>query len=389
MKRLLPFAVAVFLCVGIGVTSSLAEKRAMADPQGPNAKLKANPHDGMLLAARGGGGDRGGNRGGGHGSGGGGHVAHGGGHAGGGGNVAHGGHHRPHPGRGSRSFYFGTYPRYSSGYGYPYYPDYGYPYPPVYYGWRYYYPPPLYIPAEELYGPRAVQRFMGVDQWFAPKRNVTIIVPPRNAAGNAAVAPAVGAAAPAAGVKDPFAADPVAAPAAEPNLRATNQAAQRLAWTFVGYGDAHFANQKFNDANQRYRKATQAAPQLPVGHFRYGYSLIALGRYEAAAAALKQGLKLDPTWPVSDFSGNRLYGPNQLAKASHLSKLAEASEAKPNDGDLLFLVGVFLHFDGQKDRAKPFFERAAQLAAGDDAHLRAFLGDNLPAANNGPILEID
>ncbi len=58
-----------------------------------------------------------------------------------------------------------VYPRYQvvypPAYGYGYgYPAYGYPYPPVYYGPRYY-PGPVFVPAETLYGPAAVQRFMG------------------------------------------------------------------------------------------------------------------------------------------------------------------------------------------------------------------------------------
>ena len=48
---------------------------------------------------------------------------------------------------------------YAPNYGYN--PYYGYPYPSRYYrGPRYY--PPVVIPAERLYGPQAVQRFMGV-----------------------------------------------------------------------------------------------------------------------------------------------------------------------------------------------------------------------------------
>ena len=56
------------------------------------------------------------------------------------------------------SYYYGPYrPYYPGGYGY--YPRYVAPY--SYYGPRYIYPPPVAIPAESLYGPRAVRRFMG------------------------------------------------------------------------------------------------------------------------------------------------------------------------------------------------------------------------------------
>jgi len=48
-------------------------------------------------------------------------------------------------------------PAYGYGYGYPA-PYYGYP--PYYYGYRYYYGP-VFVPAETMYGPAAVRRFMG------------------------------------------------------------------------------------------------------------------------------------------------------------------------------------------------------------------------------------
>jgi len=63
-----------------------------------------------------------------------------------------------------------SYPRYYPNYGwnnryyapnYGYNPYYGYRYPSRYYRGPLYYPPVI-IPAERLYGPQAVQRFMGV-----------------------------------------------------------------------------------------------------------------------------------------------------------------------------------------------------------------------------------
>ena len=45
-----------------------------------------------------------------------------------------------------------------------YYPPYGHPYYvyPPYYGYRYPYYAPIYIPAETMYGPQALKRFLGV-----------------------------------------------------------------------------------------------------------------------------------------------------------------------------------------------------------------------------------
>ncbi len=279
---------------------------------------------------------------------------HDGGHGGASGHVGHRGHvGRPyrHPHGYPAPFYPGrTVVR-----SYPYSYGYGYSYPPHYYDPYYYYPPPLYIPAEELYGPQSVMRFMGVDHWFRPRPNVNILVTPKpsNAVGGSAAAP----------------------PEAEPELpgRATNAESLALAWKFIGYGDAHFATQKYVEANARYRKAARAAPQLADSYFRQGYAYLAMGRYDLAAAAVRRGLGLSSRWPKSAFSGDEIYGDNELAKNAHLDALAKAAEEDPTNADLPFLLGVFLHFDDQPDRAKAFFERAIQLAGGNDAHVRAFL----------------
>jgi len=242
-------------------------------------------------------------------------------------------------------------------YGYPRYPGY---YPPYRAWYPPYYVPPVYVPAEELYGPRAVQRFMGVEHWFEPsepQRQPAIVVP-RN------------------GRRD---AEPTPQPPAEPEEakpgRATNPRAVNLAWRFIGFGDAHFANENYAEANDRYRKAATAAPQLADAYFRQGYALMAAGRYEPSVRAIRRGMALDADWPRSDFHNVELYGDIPHAKTAHFEALAVAAEEDPHNADLLFLVGVVLHFDGKPERARPFFERAAQLLGGNDAHVRAFLNE--------------
>ena len=146
-----------------------------------------------------------------------------------------------------------------------------------------------------------------------------------------------------------------------------------LAWRFIGLGDAHFAKQKFLDANDRYRKAKNIAPQLPAAHVRHAFSLVATGRYDFAAAALKRGLELDRTWPKADFRIAQLYADNQMAKVAHLDALAQRALDAPDNADLLFLVGAWLWFDGERQRAAPFFRRARALTRGPTEHIEAFL----------------
>jgi len=236
-------------------------------------------------------------------------------------------------------------------YAYPAYPGY---YPPYRAWYPPYYVPPVYLPAEELFGPRAVQRFMGVDHWFQqsqlqPQRQIII---QRDGGQDA---------------------QPAGEPEEAKPERATNQQALNLADRFLGFGDAHFVNQKFAEANDRYRKAATAAPQLADAYFRQGYALMAMGRYDQSVRAIRRGMALEPDWPQSGFRNAELYGDIPQVKTTHFEALAAASEKDPHNPELLFLVGVMLHFDGKPERAKPFFERAEQLLAGDDAHVQPFL----------------
>ncbi len=249
--------------------------------------------------------------------------------------------HRDHgqPSSGRPSYYIGGYSPYLSGfYGYDPY-GYQYPYyPPLYSS----YLPPLYLPAEDLFGPRAAQRILGGDNPPRPKPNANVIVDDEGSE-------------PKRGVE-----------------RGTNSQAVTRAWKLIAFGDARFARQEYSDANQRYRDASRTAPQLADAWFRQGFAMIAIGRYDLAVAAIRRGLKLNPNWAKSDFNLKELYGPDDAIKNAHRDALAEAAEANPNDADLLFLLGVHLYFDGQIDRAKKFFARAKEFAGVDADHLNAF-----------------
>ena len=156
--------------------------------------------------------------------------------------------------------------------------------------------------------------------------------------------------------------------------RATNAQSVDLAQKFIGYGDALFAQGKYADANDRYRTAAESAPQLPDALFRQAFALAATGRYDLAVRAVKRGLDLDPRWPNSGFTLDDLYKDNAAAKSAHFESLAAAAQKRPNDADLVFLMGVYFYFDGQPARAAPFFRVAVQLAPGNAGYIAPFMG---------------
>ncbi len=231
---------------------------------------------------------------------------------------------------------------------YGYYGSYGgyWPYSPAYL-------PPVFASGEAVYGPGAAQRFLGGDDSNPPPARANV---PRR--------------------RDRAADDDQPS-----SQRSTNSAAMALGQKYIGYGDENFHSRRYSEANQRYRKAIAAAPALAEGYFRAGFALVALAHNDAAAQFFKRGLLVDPNWPQSRFLIDDLYCAGQSDKAAHLESLAKAATEDPGNSDLLFLVGVQLHFDGQKDRAKTFFERAEQLVHGNNAHLKGFLaGPDPPAA---------
>jgi hypothetical protein len=161
--------------------------------------------------------------------------------------------------------------------------------------------------------------------------------------------------------------------------RTTNAEARARSQRFIVLGDGYFGKQQYSDAYQRYKLAAQAALDMSDGFLRQGFALVALGRYESAARNFKRGIALEPDWAQHGFRLGTLYPENGLAKAAHIEALAQEVVRAPSS-DVLFLLGVMLYFDGQSQRATPFFVRSRELSAGDDAHLGGFLRKLAPQA---------
>lgn len=160
--------------------------------------------------------------------------------------------------------------------------------------------------------------------------------------------------------------------------RVPNATAVARAEKYMESGDANFRAQKFSAAYERYKKAASAAPDVADAHFRQGFSLLAMGKYESANKAFLRGLDVKPDWARSEFRLDQLYGGNRLAKANQLEKLAAAAGDDPRNAGLMFLLGIDLFFDGQGERARKFFIRASDMGE-NKAHLEGFLDALGPA----------
>jgi tetratricopeptide (TPR) repeat protein len=213
-----------------------------------------------------------------------------------------------------------------------------------------YYLPPTYIPAELLYGPQAVARFLGVQSAPAIVTSPTV----RGAAVPAPTRPAVAT-----------------------DKGKSNAAAQERARRFLAFGDALFARQQFHQAGQRYRSAIEAAPDLPEAYYRQGFALLAVKQYRLAAKALRIAVELDAQMLLRDHLLATLYGDNHLVKNAHLEQLADAALDNPENGDLYFLVGAFLHANDEGERAVKFLRKALTLSP-DAVFLRELLSAEPP-----------
>lgn len=164
---------------------------------------------------------------------------------------------------------------------------------------------------------------------------------------------------------------------------------------FVGYGDKQFSKGNYLDAQLRYRKAIKAAPDFAEAYFRRGQAMIALGQYDLAAGAFKQGLQLKPTWPMEGFRLVDLYGDNLLAMDDHLDALRDAVDQQPLNPDLEFLLAWQLYFGGQRHASEEHFVRAAAMDP-DVRHIDGFLATlgpdeqaDLPAVKEALEIEVE
>ena len=166
-----------------------------------------------------------------------------------------GNHDRPQQGVGHAYSYVGGYAPYIGGsYSYDPYGGYQYPYYPSLYGS---YLPPAYLPAEEVYGPRAAQRFIGMDNQSPPKPNANAIqddeAPSQREAWNGGRIPG----------------------------RRTGLEAHRVRRCPVRQTGILGCQPELS-------RCLASAPQLAEAWFRQGFAMIAIGRYDLAVAAIRR-----------------------------------------------------------------------------------------------------
>jgi hypothetical protein len=215
-----------------------------------------------------------------------------------------------------------------------------------------YYGSTSYEPAEIAYGPQAVKQFVGLDRNFAlaPLREVPARLPLLGLA-EARATPIAGA---------------------KPIVRLANAEYRRKAEKYLAEGDALFHSQKYHSALQKYKLAANAAPDMAEAYWRQGHAMIATSNFDLASGAFKRAIALSDDTTRAGFQLKDLYGAGVISKDAHLDALAGHALERSGSSDPYFLLGVFLTYDGQRDRAEKFFDRAAELAGISGGHIAAF-----------------
>ena len=228
--------------------------------------------------------------------------------------------------------YYGGYPAYNTYY-YNSYPYYGA-----------YYNAPIFAPANAIYGPVAVRNFLGMAEPTAPA--------PAAVRVSAVVVKKLG--------------EPRKVREASPEYR-------RKSDQFIAQGDMLFREQKYQQAVDRYKSATDMAPDSAEAFWHKGHAYAATNRYELAAASFRRALTLSPDIARGGFSLGKLYGDTLAAKEAHLEAIAASCLENPTSADSYFVLGIFLHYTGEADRAEKFFAKAAELGGPDTKYLAHFV----------------
>ena len=158
-----------------------------------------------------------------------------------------------------------------------------------------------------------------------------------------------------------------------------------------GQGDLWFRQQNFLQAYSRYKQAAGAAPDLAAPRFRMAYALMTLQRYELAVPEFQRGIRLDPQYPLTGDSPQKIFGEeNRLAAAALPQAVAAWVRQDIRSSDRLFLLGALLLISGDHVRAKVLLETAAQFGAeGPTEHIVAFLKLDNPASARPQLPEVN
>ncbi len=146
--------------------------------------------------------------------------------------------------------------------------------------------------------------------------------------------------------------------------------------TEMAIGNRLFAAQLYHSALTKFQEASRVSPSSGDVYLHEGFAELAMGRYDRAAKVFRFATDIDLKLASSKFSLRDIYSKSEVKKF-HLDRLARTAMAKADNPDLMYCLGVFLHFDGQQQRARRFFKEAGKTDLQAD-HIQVFLNTPKP-----------
>ncbi|MDA7952160.1 MAG: tetratricopeptide repeat protein, partial [Pirellulaceae bacterium] len=108
--------------------------------------------------------------------------------------------------------------------------------------------------------------------------------------------------------------------------------------------DDNFQKQEWSTAQKYYGKALKIDPSNPDLFLKQFFAYLAYGKYEKAQALLKNFSDSGNSFRSDSYSLTEHYGDMNIAKNSHLDRLAGATLDSPDDPFKLTFVGLFLFY---------------------------------------------
>ena len=130
--------------------------------------------------------------------------------------------------------------------------------------------------------------------------------------------------------------------------RESPPAARKRCERYVEIGDRFFGQQQYEDAISQYKNAAAAAPDMGLPLYRQTLAYIATRRFDTAIKTLRRAVLVDPDSVRSKIVLDDLYAEQIAARNSHQELLAQRALETPEDPTPLLLLGLLMHFEGDR-----------------------------------------
>jgi tetratricopeptide (TPR) repeat protein len=137
-----------------------------------------------------------------------------------------------------------------------------------------------------------------------------------------------------------------------------------LARYFTELGDLYFKTRRYARAAEAYTRAVRLMPKDGSLRLAQSDAWFAMGDYDKAAYALRQGFFLDPRLAESDYDKTALYG-KASDFAEHLDQIAKHLEERSFDAQARLVLAYNFRFSGQREKAREQLTRLRDELPGD------------------------